>query len=54
MDPISAVFAFSIAAGLLTITSGLDTALVLRTATVVEGSKQAVAAGAAVVTGVLA
>ncbi len=53
MDPVSAAAAFSIAAGLLTITPGLDTALVLRTATV-EGSRQAMAAGAGVVSGVLA
>ncbi|MCG6203350.1 LysE family translocator [Rhodopseudomonas sp. HC1] len=53
MDPISAVVAFSIAAALLTITPGLDTALVLRTATV-EGARSAMAAGAGVSAGVLA
>ena len=53
MDAFSAVAAFSIAAALLTITPGLDTAMVLRTATV-EGGKQAMQAGAGVVTGVLA
>lgn len=53
MDPIAAIIAFSVAAGLLTVTPGLDTALVLRTATV-EGARQAMAAGAGVVTGVLA
>lgn len=53
MDPVSAVIAFSIAAGLLTVTPGLDTALVLRTATV-EGAREAMAAGAGVVAGVLA
>lgn len=52
MDPISAIIAFSVAAALVTITPGLDTALVLRTATV-EGPKQALAAGSGVVTGVL-
>ncbi len=31
MDPLSAILAFSLAAGLLTLTPGLDTALVLRT-----------------------
>lgn len=53
MDPTAAIIAFSVAAGLLTVTPGLDTALVLRTATV-EGARQAMAAGAGVVTGVLA
>ncbi len=53
MDPVSAIVAFSVAAGLLTITPGLDTALVLRTATV-EGARQAMAAGSGVVAGVLA
>lgn len=53
MDPVSAIIAFSLAAGLLTITPGLDTALVLRTATV-EGARQAMAAGTGVVAGVLA
>lgn len=53
MDALSAIIAFSMAAALLTITPGLDTALVLRTATV-EGGRQAMRAGAGVVTGVLA
>ena len=53
MDPVSAIMAFSIAAALLTITPGLDTALVLRTATV-EGGRSAMAAGAGVSAGVLA
>jgi threonine/homoserine/homoserine lactone efflux protein len=53
MDAFSAVAAFSIAAALLTITPGLDTAMVLRTATV-EGGKHAMQAGTGVVTGVLA
>ncbi|MEO3389470.1 LysE family translocator [Mesorhizobium sp. CAU 1741] len=52
MDAPSAVVAFSIAAALMTITPGLDTALVLRTATV-EGPRPAMAAGGGVVTGVL-
>lgn len=53
MEPVSAILAFSLAAALLTVTPGLDTALVLRTATV-EGSRAALQAGAGVVTGVLA
>jgi threonine/homoserine/homoserine lactone efflux protein len=53
MDPLSAIMAFSVAAALMTITPGLDTALVLRTATV-EGPRPAMAAGAGVVSGVLA
>ena len=53
MDPLSAVLAFSIAAALLTLTPGLDTALVLRTAAV-EGPRRAMLAGAGVSTGVLA
>lgn len=53
MDPFSAIFAFSIAAALVTITPGLDTALVLRTATV-EGPRQAMAAATGIVTGILA
>lgn len=53
MDAGSAILAFSAAAALLTITPGLDTALVLRTAAV-EGGRQAMLAGAGVVTGVLA
>ncbi|MEI2387912.1 LysE family translocator [Breoghania sp. JC706] len=52
MAPLSAIIAFSIAAGLLTITPGLDTALVLRTATV-EGAGRAMQAGAGIVAGVL-
>jgi threonine/homoserine/homoserine lactone efflux protein len=53
VDPVSAVLAFTVAAALLTITPGLDTALVLRTATV-EGAGEAMAAGAGIVVGVLA
>lgn len=53
MDVTTALLSFSMAAALLTITPGLDTALVLRTATV-EGSRRAMLAGAGVVTGVLA
>jgi len=44
--------AYSLAAGLLTVTPGLDTALVLRTAAV-EGAKNAALAGLGVVTGCL-
>ncbi len=52
MDPVSAVIAFSLAAALLVITPGLDTALVLRTAAV-EGPRPALQAGAGVSAGVL-
>ncbi|MGE4245392.1 MAG: LysE family translocator, partial [Parvibaculaceae bacterium] len=52
MDILSALIAFSIAAALLTITPGLDTALVLRTAAV-EGGRQAMLAGSGVVAGCL-
>jgi RhtB (resistance to homoserine/threonine) family protein len=45
-----ALFAFSIAAALLTITPGLDTALVLRTAAV-EGSRRATLAAVGICTG---
>lgn len=45
-----ALLAFSIAAALLTITPGLDTALVLRTAAV-EGSRRAMLAGAGICCG---
>jgi threonine/homoserine/homoserine lactone efflux protein len=47
------LLAFSVAAALLTVTPGLDTALVLRTAAV-EGPKPAMHAGAGIVCGVLA
>ncbi len=53
MDVTSAILAFSLAAALLTITPGLDTALVLRTAAV-EGPRQAMLAGCGIVAGVLA
>lgn len=53
MNTSSALIGFTIAAALLTITPGLDTALVLRTASV-EGGRQAMSAGTGVVTGVLA
>ncbi|MDQ0466343.1 threonine/homoserine/homoserine lactone efflux protein [Caulobacter ginsengisoli] len=46
------LIAFSIAAGLLTLTPGLDTALMLRTAAV-EGPKRAAATGAGILTGCL-
>ncbi len=48
-----ALFAFAIAAALLTITPGLDTALVLRTAAV-EGSRRASLAGAGICCGLFA
>jgi threonine/homoserine/homoserine lactone efflux protein len=47
-----ALLSFTLAAGLLTITPGLDTALVLRTAAV-EGGKQALLAGIGICTGCL-
>src|SRR5215831_7985850 len=47
-----ALFSFTLAAGLLTITPGLDTALVLRTAAV-EGRKQAMLAGIGICSGCL-
>ena len=47
-----AVAAFCIAAGLLTILPGLDTALVLRTAAA-EGPRQAALAGLGIVMGCL-
>jgi threonine/homoserine/homoserine lactone efflux protein len=47
-----ALFSFTLAAGLLTITPGLDTALVLRTAAV-EGGKQALLAGVGICYGCL-
>ncbi|NNU80435.1 LysE family translocator [Halovulum dunhuangense] len=53
MDVTTALLGFTAAAALLTITPGLDTALVLRTATV-EGRHRAMQAGAGVVAGVLA
>lgn len=52
MDITTALVSFSVAAALLTITPGLDTALVLRTSAV-EGARRAMLAGAGVVTGVL-
>jgi len=47
-----ALVSFTLAAGLLTITPGLDTALVLRTAAV-EGGKQALLAGVGICSGCL-
>src|SRR3954468_15858213 len=52
MTVTQALIAFNIAAGLLTITPGLDTALVLRTAAV-EGPKRAIFAGLGICTGLL-
>lgn len=53
MDSVSAVVSFSVAAWLLTMTPGPDTALVLRAATL-NGPTKAMAAGVGVVVGVLA
>ncbi|HEX3886359.1 MAG TPA: LysE family translocator [Phenylobacterium sp.] len=52
MTVVQALIAFSLAAGLLTITPGLDTALTLRTATV-EGPKRAALAVAGIAIGCL-
>lgn len=52
MTVLQALLAFAVAAGLLTITPGLDTALVLRTAAV-EGPRRAALAGLGVVAGCL-
>jgi threonine/homoserine/homoserine lactone efflux protein len=49
---VQALLAFTLAAGLLTVTPGLDTALVLRTAAV-EGPRRAALAGLGVVAGCL-
>jgi threonine/homoserine/homoserine lactone efflux protein len=52
MDVTTALISFSIAAGLLTLTPGLDTALVLRTATV-DGARQAMLAALGILSGCL-
>src|SRR6185295_5718401 len=52
MDSLHAIIAFTIAAGVLTITPGLDTALVLRTAAV-EGSSRAMRAAFGIALGCL-
>jgi len=52
VDVGQALVAFSVAAGVLTITPGLDTALVLRTAAV-EGSRRALLAAAGICLGLL-
>lgn len=50
MSPIASLAAFFLAAGLLTVTPGVDTALVLRTAAV-DGPRRAAAAGAGIILG---
>ncbi|WP_417603272.1 LysE family translocator [Primorskyibacter flagellatus] len=52
MDATTALLGFSAAAALITITPGLDTALVLRTAAV-DGQRRALSASAGIVTGLL-
>jgi threonine/homoserine/homoserine lactone efflux protein len=52
MNASSAILGFTLTALLLTLTPGLDTALVLRTAAV-QGGRKAMGAGAGIVTGVL-
>lgn len=52
MDPVTALLAFSVAAALLTLTPGIDTALVLRTAAV-EGGRSAFGAGSGIASGLL-
>jgi len=52
MDPLASLTAFFLAAGLLTVTPGVDTALVLRTAAV-EGPGRAAAAGGGIILGVM-
>ncbi|SAI70092.1 LysE family efflux protein [Bordetella ansorpii] len=52
MDASTAILGFTLTALLLTLTPGLDTALVLRTAAV-EGGRKAMMAGGGIVTGVL-
>lgn len=52
MSPVEAIAGFSVAAGLLTILPGLDTALVLRTAAV-EGPRRAALAGLGITLGCL-
>lgn len=53
MDIPTALLSFALAAGLMTLTPGIDTALVLRTAAV-ENARNALLAAAGIVTGVLA
>src|SRR5437899_11948309 len=52
MSVAHALLAFTITAGLLTVTPGLDTALVLRTAAV-EGKRRAMEAGTGICSGIL-
>lgn len=52
MDVSAALLGFSAAAALVTVTPGLDTALVLRTAAV-EGQRRALSASAGIVTGLM-
>lgn len=52
MDPVHAIAGFTVAAALLVVTPGLDTALVLRTAAI-EGPRRAMQAGLGIVLGCL-
>jgi len=52
MSILAALVAYTLAAGLLTVTPGLDTALVLRTAAV-EGARRAALAGAGIISGTI-
>jgi threonine/homoserine/homoserine lactone efflux protein len=52
MNPTQAFVGFTLVSAVLTVTPGLDTALVIRTATV-EGSRRALAAGLGICSGIL-
>lgn len=52
MSPVQSLLAFTATASILTITPGLDTALILRTSTV-EGARRAISAGGGILLGCL-